>query len=329
MRRLFLAFALTLTLVVMFGNNAFAQNLTPQGRLTLQSMTPVMTTDVMNAPAVYYTPYVGNSIPISNGTSMVSNTFSQLTMTLNSTNQTSGTIYDLFVFLNSGTVTIGAGPAWYSDTQRCVCTAMIQQTGGIWVNYSIITLTNGSTTYSSIPAGEATYVGSVYIPTAGETTVQFKPNAESGGTANLIGLFNAYNRVPLHSLDRDSNGSWTNSNTSSWSVADTTSNQITWLDGLQQVQVKASYIDLGATNTNATAIYVGLLLDHTSGTPDLWSVQTFGTASNWNTTLNVEETFPPQIGLHYVQAMDWVGGSSLTATFYGNEFAALTLDGEY
>ena len=82
----------------------------PQGRLTLTSGTPVMTADATAQTSVYYTPYQGNIVPIYDGTNMDSYTFAQLTMTLNTTNQTSGNIYDLFVFLNSSVVTIGAGP---------------------------------------------------------------------------------------------------------------------------------------------------------------------------------------------------------------------------
>jgi hypothetical protein len=64
-----LAFALAAT-------TALAQATPPQGRLTLISGTPVMTSDIVNASTLYYAPYVGNSIPIYNGTSMQSNTFS-------------------------------------------------------------------------------------------------------------------------------------------------------------------------------------------------------------------------------------------------------------
>ena len=72
----------------------------PQGRLTLTSNTPVMTADATAQTSVYYTPFQGNILPIYDGANMDSYTFGQLTMSLNTSNQTSGNLYDLFAFLN-------------------------------------------------------------------------------------------------------------------------------------------------------------------------------------------------------------------------------------
>ena len=48
--------------------------ITPQGRLTLTTQRPVMTTDVVLATTIYYTPYVGGRVPLYNGTSFVPTT---------------------------------------------------------------------------------------------------------------------------------------------------------------------------------------------------------------------------------------------------------------
>src|ERR1700722_10424139 len=90
----------------------------PQGRLTLTSMTPVITSDEVAATNIYYTPYQGNIVPIYNSASTEPYTFTELTMALNSANQLSGKVYDLFVFLSAGAPIIGAGPAWASTTSR-------------------------------------------------------------------------------------------------------------------------------------------------------------------------------------------------------------------
>ena len=179
---------------------------TPQGRLTLTSNAPVMTADVTGATNIYYTPYQGNIIPIYDGTNTQSYTFGQLTMALNTTNHLSGKLYDLFIFLNSSVVTIGAGPAWSSTTSRGTGagTTQLQQTNGLWVNGNSITLTNGSSSYSSIPIGQATYVGTVYTTANGQTGMACFPTAASGGTNNILGLWNAYNRVPITAQCLDS-----------------------------------------------------------------------------------------------------------------------------
>jgi YVTN family beta-propeller protein len=91
----------------------------PQGRLTLTSNTPVMAADAVNQTSVYYAPYQGNIVAIYDGANMQSYALSgQLTMALNTSNQTAGNIYDLFLFINSSAVTIGAGPAWTNSTTR-------------------------------------------------------------------------------------------------------------------------------------------------------------------------------------------------------------------
>ena len=296
---------------------ALAQTYTPQGRLTLTSNTPVMTADATAQTSVYYAPYVGNQIPIYNGTSLANNAFSQLTMTLNTSNQTSGNIYDLFVFLNSGTVTIGAGPAWSSGTSRGTGsgTTQLTQLDGLWVNANSITLTNGSTSYSSIPADEATYVGSVYMTANGETGMQFKPTATAGGTDNVMGLYNAYNRVRTISRCIDSTtSSWTYS-TSTWEALNAggtgsgLNNRISFLDGLQQSFVDAELqIDL-STSSSSVGANVAVGLDSTSASPGGAIGLSFSTAE---IPIHAFDHFTPQLGFHYVTGQQWASGATVT-----------------
>jgi hypothetical protein len=318
--------ALTLT-----ASAAFAQLPQPQGRLTLTSNTPVMTADVTSATSVYYTPYIGNQIPIYNGTNFVNNTFSQLTMMLNTTNQVSGCVYDLYVFLNSSTVTIGAGPAWES-LSTCTTTTRGSTTGptqlnGLWVNSASLTLTNGSSSYSSIPTDEATYVGSVYMTAAGETAMQFKPTAASGGTNNFLGVYNGYNRIPVKAYCRDSAGSAWTYNVATWRPADgassNTNNRITYLDGLEQSFVAARYqTDIIANSTNSGRI--GVTIDSTSATPG-------GSVSGPNTVGVAvpsigQDFYYPMLGLHYVQAMEYAVNTTGAISFVGADLTGLGQD---
>ena len=52
--------------------------LPPQGRLTLQSATPVMTTTQSAKTTIYYTPYQGDTLPLYNGSAMVTHPLSAL-----------------------------------------------------------------------------------------------------------------------------------------------------------------------------------------------------------------------------------------------------------
>ena len=52
----------------------------PQGRLTLQTATPVMTTTQSAKTTIFYTPYVGNLVPLYDGTNMNMTTFAELSV---------------------------------------------------------------------------------------------------------------------------------------------------------------------------------------------------------------------------------------------------------
>jgi len=304
----------------------------PQGRLTLSSNTPVMTSDMVNAGSVYYTPYVGNQIPIYDACcSAFSNyTFSQLTMTLNSSNQTSTNIYDLYVFVdttNSGSVTIGAGPAWYSSASRCMtsCSTDVTQltdmtySSGFWVNANTITLTNDATTYY-VPASAATYVGSVYMTASGATSVQFEPAAAAGGSGTVVGLWNAYNRVRVTSSSSDSTSTWTYSG--AWRDANNSaSNSIKWLDGLGQTSISAAYDALGNNSSASGSTNIGVGINAIA-TPAIYSQVTNTTALF---TMHGATMSPPILGLNITNAIE--RATAGTETFYGGNL--LTLKTEY
>jgi hypothetical protein len=163
----------------------------------------------------------------------------------------------------------------------------------------------------------------------GETSVQFKPTAAAGGTDNVIGIWNAYNRVKTSALNRDSNSGWTYSTSSTWRAADgSNSNRISWLDGLQQTPVKAGYQVLFQVSANDTAALVGVNLNSTSAAPNLQAGATTPVSTYFNTQIGGEENFPPQLGLNYIQAMEMYESSG-TVSFYGAPYESLILDTEY
>lgn len=103
------------------------QTFTPQGRLTLVSNTPVMTSDQVGATTVYYTPYVGNALPSPylGGSSPIIEyaTFTEMALGLSSSEETAGNVYDIFaVNVGISGAEICAGPPWSagggSNSQR-------------------------------------------------------------------------------------------------------------------------------------------------------------------------------------------------------------------
>ncbi len=180
----------------------------PQGRLTLTSATPVLATNAVAATAVYYTPFIGNLVPIYNGTSMTPTEFSELTLTL-AASHTASSIYDVFVFSNSGVLTIATGPSWTTVTAGSSArgsgagTTQIARVKGLWTNAVAMTGRNGATTYS-IGANLATYVGSIYMDASnGQVSC-----LQSYGQSRKWGVWNAYNRVPIIMKGGDPTASW-------------------------------------------------------------------------------------------------------------------------
>jgi hypothetical protein len=213
----------------------------PQGRLTLTSATPVLASGVSAATAVYYTPYVGNLVPIYNGSSMVPAEFSELTLSLVASHALS-TIYDVFVFSNSGVLTLVTGPAWSVSTAGSGArgtgagTTQLTRVKGLWTNAVSMTARNGSTTYT-VAANLATYVGSIFVDgTAGQVTCH-----ASYGQSRKFGVWNAYNRKPIILQAGDSTSSWSYSSVTVRPSNNSTANSLTVFSGLPEEPFSVTY----------------------------------------------------------------------------------------
>jgi len=304
-------------------NVASAVPFTPQGRLTLVSGTPVLIADEVAQTAIYYDPYVGSTIPVWNGSTFINTVFTELTLTLNTGNHLSGKVYDVFVFLNSGTPTIATSPAWTNTTTRNAAISLEQ---GIWTNNAIITLINNATSYANIPAHQATYVGSFYATANGQTGVALKPAAATNGTNNIIGIFNAYNRVKITALNRDSTISWVYGS-ATWRPADNAAtNAISWLDGLQQVPVRGIYDCPVSFSNTGNVFQIGMGLNSSSATPNI--LARAEEIANVVQQMFVSENFYPQIGLNTLYAMEYSVTGNNTVFAAGTQ-QTLFLDSEY
>jgi len=62
-------------------------------------------------------PYRGDTYPQWDGTKFAPQTFAELTLTLNAAH-TSGSVYDVYQWLDTGTVRLVTSPAWASATSR-------------------------------------------------------------------------------------------------------------------------------------------------------------------------------------------------------------------
>lgn len=291
----------------------------PQGRLTLTSGSPVLAGDVTSATTVYYDSYEGNQVPVGATLGNLTITSNEISFGLSTSHVISGSIYDIFAVNNSGSLAGCVGPAWSSNTARGSGggTTQIDQTnGGIWTNTNSLTHcwggASGTTDYGTVAAHAGTYLGSLYATANGQTAMMFGPNFAAGGAANVLGLYNAYNRVQFRSTSNDVTATWTY-NSTTWRNADASaSNRITYLDGLAQSPVSASY-DTTCQIGGVVAV-VGVSFD--GNTP----VGVLGNSYQTYTEIAAGSSLVA-LGLHYAQAQEAIALTySGTATFFGFPF---------
>jgi hypothetical protein len=286
------------------------------GRLTLTSATPVLTASVTGAGTVYFTPYKGNRIPLYGGSTFSQTVFTELSNVLaNSATGKAGPAaagnnqnLDLFVWSDSGTIRLTRGPAWSSDTARGsgAGTTELDFVLGVYVNK--VAITNGPS------AGYGTYVGT--IRTDGSAQANWQPGgAASGGTAALLNVWNAYNRVDVTAAVYDSTASW-NYTTATWRSADNSAgNRVSWVQGLQEDPVSAEYICTFYNITAAVTALTGVNLDSTSATPGGTIGYAFSGAGG-DVKEPIARNATQSLGFHYFQAME-ISTASGTSTWYG------------
>lgn len=277
--------------------NAGAAALTPthaicQGRLTLTSGTPVTTSDVTGATSVYFTPFYGNLVGVFDGYSWQIREFSELTLALGTISN--NTNYDVFLYDNSGTLTLEA-LAWTDATNRA--TALASQ-DGVYVK-------SGATTRR--------YLGT--FRTTSTTTTE----DSAGGTVSQTGgkrfLWNAYNRVDRHIAVIDTTSSWTYA-VSTWrSANNTTANAVYYVCGLSEDAVNVQAFML--CNTNSDAGGTGIGIDSTSANSAilLFEVNIGGGGSGHGGSLALYNNYPG-IGYHAINWLEYRRAG--TVTFKGN-----------
>lgn len=286
---------------------------TPQGYLTPTSATPVIITGVTAGTAVYYTPFKGNLIPIYDGTQFNTVSFTELTLTLNA-NHVASNIYDVFIFKDAGTVTIGTGPAWNTATAGsgsrgtgAGTTELTLTKGGLYTNAFAMTARNGATTYS-VNAYEGTYVGSLFIDgTNGQITCH-----RAYGTSRKWGIWNAYNRVKICLKAGSTTG--TESSTTLHALLGSAANSLQTFTGLAEeildlsLSIGCSFIGSRETITS------GIGFNSTTASSGF----TGGIDLNLNFLNNIASyEAPPSLGVNTVTHL--VKCSSTSFTVDGNE----------
>jgi hypothetical protein len=266
------------------------------GRLTLESGVPVSTTDQTAKTSVYFTPYNGSLVSLYDGTRWKMYSLTERTLALGTL--TSGLNYDVFLYDNSGTLTLEA-TAWTNDTTRA--TALTTQ-DGVYVK-------TGATTRR--------YLGT--FRTTSTTTTE----DSGGGVTTVVGgkrfLWNRYNQEWRHINVHDTTDSWASGTSGVIRQARATAgNKVEWVSGDASTPVDAFLLAPYEARGTTTLGAVGLGLDTTTAFSGVWSE-----FYNANTLTLIgpntgKYTGQPGLGYHYL-SWNEQGFSGTTNAFYGDD----------
>jgi len=283
--------------------------ITPQGRVTLTSAVPVLTSTVSGATTVFYTPYIGQLVTLFDGVTMTPTVFSEMSQATTDTTKspaavTTNSNYDIFVWNDTGTLRATRGPAWTSSTSRGTGagTSQLVYVNGLLFNANAIT--NG-------PAAQrGTYVGT--IRSNGSSTIDFiYGGAASGGTAGVLNVWNMYNRVVVNTIVTDSGVLYTYSSATIRQARASAGNQVSFVSGLAEDGVLASYSFEGFQAAVVAAAQVsGIGLDSTTTYISLPYKIGSGTSNQAAFSGSVTAYIVPQIGSHIVSANENSDGTN-------------------
>ena len=225
----------------------------PQGRLTLVTQTPVMTATASAVGSVFYTPYVGDKIPLYDGVNWLMTLFSELSCLTTDTAKNPAAIgaskvNDWFVWNDAGTVRLSHGPDWTNDTTRSGGTALTRL-NGTWLNS--LAITNGP------GALRGTYVGTTRSNASSQLDWIQGSSAVSGGAA-FLGVWNCYNRVTASTVVQDTTTNWTAGSGVTRPLNNSTTNRISAVFGLPEEVVIVNSVISGRSPTGHISAGIGV-----------------------------------------------------------------------
>ena len=264
----------------------------PGGRLTTQSGVAISTSDRTSQGTIYYTPYLHGGIRIYDGTRWKLYSFTEKSLSLTAT---SGKNYDVFIYDNSGTLTLELSAAWTDDTTRA--DALTTQ-DGVYVK-------SGATT--------RLWIGTIR---ASGTNV-----TEDSAAKRFV--WNAYNQVQRPMAALTAAASWTYATQATWRAMDNdTALRLQWVCGLagSLVDAAASVVVGGLTINDSAEISIGLDSTSSPTATQLFAYLYYIQTANGFLTTKYQGF--SALGFHYLQALERIGSTAGTITFIGTQTEA-------
>ena len=261
------------------------------GRLTLTSATAVTTADVTAATTFYFTPYKGSAIALfsaaATGSGATWNLYTLAEISL-AVPATTSTMYDVWVYDNSGTLTLET-TAWTNDTTRA--TALVLQ-NGVYCKTGDLT---------------RRYVGSI------------RTTGVSGQTEDSLAkrfVWNYYNRVVRNMRVLDGTDSWTYSTATFRQARATGSNQLDFIVGVSEDRVKATAVALTDNSSSAGPRITGIALDATNTNDAHLVLRATGSGTEASPSSAFYEA-TIAVGYHYLAWTEY-SVATITTTWYGD-----------
>jgi hypothetical protein len=282
------------------------------GRLTLVSATPVMnpsTAGTSGATTVYYTPYTGNFVELSQAISDTSK--SPAAVVANG-------VYDIFLWNDAGTPRATRGPIWTNNNTRSAGTALVRGAGGLLVNN--VGITNGP------GANAGLYLGTIASNSLGTIDFVYGTSANGGGLGTFF-VWNYYNRVRVSSTVTD-NTNYTYSSTARQAHSNVATtgigNAVQFVIGVQEDSVGATVHSVMQQVVNGSSQLYGLQMDAVNSFATYFRFDGGTSGASMVATSVASHNFFPGIGIHVVSAIEASDGVNAN-TFNRQNDANLTV----
>lgn len=304
------------------------------GRLTLVTGTPVMTSSQTAKSTIFYDCFNTSTVPVYDGAKipMLAIAGCEISVGLDATvpHVASGSLYDIFAVSNSGALALCVGPAWASSSTRGTgagTTELTRATTGFYTNTNALAACWGGgaglTNLGSVAANTGTYLGTFGASASGQTEFVFG----SPGTAASLKLWNMYNRVGVSVQVRESAVTYTYTQTTWRAVNNGSVSRLTYVNGLNEDTVSASYQTEAATSGSGVGVAVGIGLSSVlTPTGTTGSMNSAATVSLDASLMALYRGYAG-LGQVFLQALEALNGTPGTITFRPGDVANGALGG--